>query len=244
LWPVDFSLDGYKAVFSHRRILSSYANTIFYTVVGTVNNVVVTVLAAYPLSRRDMQWKKFYMFLFTFTMFFGGGLIPTYILMTKLKFINTVWAMLIPGALSVYNMIIVRTFFMNSIPYELWESAQIDGCMDFEYLYKVIIPLAKPVIAVITLFYAVGHWNSYFSALIYLSNPKLHPLQLVLRDILVQNQIANNQFQNVDFMNAKQNLADLLKYSLIIVSSVPIIMLYPFVQKFFIEGVMIGSIKG
>ncbi len=244
LWPVDVGLDGYKAVFSHKRILTSFRNTIFYTSVGTMINVALTLIAAYPLSRRDMQWKKFYMFLFVFTMFFSGGLIPTYILMTQIKFINTVWAMLIPGAISVYNMIVVRTFIMSNIPNELLESAKIDGCSDIRYLFSIVIPLSKAVIAVITLFYAVGHWNSYFSALIYLNDPNLYPLQLVLRDILIQNEIANNEFKSLDFMAAKQNLADLLKYSLIVVSSAPIIALYPFVQKYFIKGVMIGSIKG
>lgn len=244
LWPVDFSLDGYRAVFSHKRILTSFRNTIFYTVAGTFINVTMTLIAAYPLSRPNLQWKKFYMFLFVFTMFFSGGLIPTYILMTQIGFVNTIWAMLIPGALSVYNMIVVRTFIMSNIPNELLESAKIDGCSDIRYLFSIVIPLSKAVIAVITLFYAVGHWNSYFSALIYLNNPDLYPLQLVLRDILVQNEIMSNEFHNVDFMVAKQHLADLLKYSLIVVSSAPIIAVYPFVQKYFIQGVMIGSLKG
>jgi len=244
LWPVDPGLDGYKAVFSHKRILTSFRNTIFYTSVGTFINVALTLITAYPLSRPNLQWKKFYMFLFVFTMFFSGGLIPTYILMTQIGFVNTIWSMLIPGALSIYNMIVVRTFIMSNIPNELLESAKIDGCSDIRYLFSIVIPLSKAVIAVITLFYAVGHWNSYFSALIYLNNPKLYPLQLVLRDILIHNEIASNEFKSLDFMAAKQNLADLLKYSLIVVSSVPIIALYPFVQKYFIQGVMIGSLKG
>ncbi|MEG6611838.1 carbohydrate ABC transporter permease [Pseudoclostridium thermosuccinogenes] len=244
LWPVDPSLDGYKAVFSHKRILTSFRNTVFYTVAGTFINVVMTLIAAYPLSRPRFQGKRFYMLLFVFTMFFSGGLIPTYILMTQIKFVNTIWAMLLPGALSVYNMIIVRTFILSNIPNELLESAKMDGCSDIRYLVSIVIPLSKAVIAVITLFYAVGHWNSYFSALIYLNNPKLYPLQLVLRDILVQNEIASNDFKSTAFMEAKQNLAALLKYSLIVVSSVPIIVVYPFAQKYFIKGVMVGSLKG
>lgn len=242
--PVEPSLEGYKAVFKHKNILSGYRNTIFYTVAGTLINVIMTLIAAYPLSRRDMQFKKFYMFLFVFTMFFSGGLIPTYILMTKIKFVNTVWAMIIPGALSVYNMIVTRTFIMTNIPLELLEAAQIDGCSDAKYFFMVVLPLSKAIIAVITLFYAVGHWNAYFGALIYLNEPKLYPLQLILRTILVVNQVNLSDIEDPELIAAKQGLADLLKYSLIIVSTAPILALYPFVQKYFIKGVMIGSIKG
>lgn len=245
LWPVDFSIEGYKAVFSHKNILTGYRNTLFYTVAGTCINVAMTMIAAYPLSRPDMQWKRFYSLLFTFTMFFSGGLIPSYILITQLHMVNTVWAILIPGALSVYNMIVARTFIASNIPKELLESAQIDGCSDVRYFFTMVLPLSKAVIAVITLFYAVGHWNSYFSAMIYLSDPELKPLQLILRDILIQNQLQSNEFsKGADLLTERQNLADQLKYALIVVSSVPIILLYPFVQKFFIKGVMIGSVKG
>jgi len=242
--PVEPSLEGYKAVFKHKLIVSGYRNTIFYTVAGTAINVAMTLICAYPLSRKDMQFKKFYMFLFVFTMFFSGGLIPTYILMTQLKFINTVWAMIIPGALSVYNMIVTRTFIMSNIPRELLEAAQIDGCSDAKYFFTVVLPLSKAIIAVITLFYAVGHWNSYFNALIYLNEPKLYPLQLILRQILVANQVNLSDIEDPELIAAKQGLADLLKHSLIIVSTVPILTLYPFVQKYFIKGVMVGSIKG
>ncbi|HOJ11002.1 MAG TPA: carbohydrate ABC transporter permease [Clostridiales bacterium] len=244
LWPVEPSLEGYKAVFRHKHIVSGYTNTIFYTFAGTLINVAMTMVAAYPLSRRDMQFKKFYMFLFVFTMYFGGGLIPTYILMTQIKFINTIWVMVIPGALSVYNMIVTRTFIMSNIPQELLEAAQIDGCSDAKYFFIIVLPLSKAIIAVITLFYAVGHWNSYFNALIYLNEPKRYPLQLILRTILVANQVNLSDIDDPELIAAKQGLADLLKYSLIVVSTVPILALYPFVQKFFIKGVMIGSIKG
>ena len=244
LLPVDPTLEGYKTVFAHRYIGSAYRNTIFYTVVGTVINIIVTVTCAYPLSRRDFPCRGFFMKLFLFTMFFSGGLIPTYILMSKIKFVNTVWAMLIPGALSVYNMILVRTFLQNSIPLELLEASQIDGCSDVHYFFRIMLPLSKPVIAVVTLYYAVGHWNSYFSAMIYLNDQQLYPLQLILRQILVANQISLEDLVDVEEMIAKQGLSDILKYALIVVSTAPILCVYPFIQRYFIKGVMIGSVKG
>ena len=182
--------------------------------------------------------------LFLFTMFFSGGLIPTYILISNLGFVNTIWAMLIPGALSVYNMILVRTFLTGNIPLELLEASQIDGCSDAKYFTAVLLPLSKPVIAVITLYYAVGHWNSYFNAMIYLSDMELYPLQLILRQILVASQINLSDMVDVESMVAKQGLADILKYALIVVSTVPILCMYPFIQRYFIKGVMIGSVKG
>lgn len=245
LWPVDFSLEGYRAVFSHRRILAGFRNTVFYTTAGTAINVVMTMICAYPLSRRDMQWRKGYMLLFSFTMFFSGGLIPNYILMVNLKLINKVWAVLLPGSISVYNMIVTRTFIQSNIPNEMLESSMIDGCSDIRYFFSMVLPLSKAVIAVITLFYAVGHWNSYFSAMMYLNDLELQPLQLILRDILVKNLLNSNEFSKAtDLMTERQNLADQLKYALIVVSSVPIILVYPFVQRYFIKGVMIGSVKG
>lgn len=244
LWPVDFSLEGYKTVFSHRYILSAYRNTLFYTVAGTCINLAVTMTCAYPLSRRDFPMRKFFTGLFLFTMFFSGGLIPTYILMSRIGFVNTIWAMLIPGALSVYNMILVRTFLNGSIPLELLEASQIDGCSDFKYFTSILLPLSKPVIAVITLYYAVGHWNAYFSAMMYLNDVQLFPLQLILRQILVANQISLNDLVDVESMVAKQGLADILKYALIVVSTAPIMCMYPFIQRYFIKGVMIGSVKG
>lgn len=244
LWPVDVSLEGYKAVFSHRRILMGFRNTIFYTFLGTLINVTLTMMAAYPLSRPDMQGRRFYSVFFMITMFFSGGLIPTYILIVNLKLVNTFWAVMLPGAVSTYNMIVARTFLQQNIPRELLESAMIDGCSDTRYFFSMVLPLSKAVLAVITLYYAVGHWNSYFSAMIYLSDQNLQPLQLILRDILVKNQLAGNDFKVSDLMTGKQNLANTLKYALIVVSSVPIILVYPMVQKYFMKGVMIGSVKG
>ena len=244
LWPVDPSLAGYRAVFSNPNILRGYGNTIFYTVVGTLINVSMTLIAAYPLSRRELPWKGFFMFLFTFTMFFGGGMIPTFLLINDLGMINTRWAMIIPGALSVYNMILTRTFMMSNIPNELLEASRIDGCSDFRFFFNITLPLSKAVIAVITLYYAVGHWNSYFSAFLYLSEKRLYPLQLILRDILVANSISSTEITDDAILAGKQGMADLLKYALIIVSSAPVIAMYPFVQKYFVKGVMIGSVKG
>lgn len=244
LWPVNPSLEGYKAVLTHRQIVSGYTNTIFYTVVGTLINLVVTFACAYPLSRKDFPFRKFFMVLFTFTMFFSGGLIPTYILITQIGMYNTRWVMIIPGALSVYNMILVRTFLMSTIPDELLESAQIDGCSDSYFFFRIVLPLSTAVIAVISLYYAVGHWNAYFNAMIYINKPELQPLQIILRNILISNQINMTEIQDAESLASKQGMSDLLKHALIIVSSAPIMAFYPFVQKYFIKGVMIGSIKG
>ena len=185
LWPVDFSLKGYAAVFTTEKVWIGFRNSIFYTVVGTFINIVVTMLAAYPLSRRDLKGRGVVTVIFTFTMLFSGGMIPTYLLVRDLRMINTVWAMLIPGAMSVYNVIIARTYIQSSIPFDLYESASLDGCTDDRYLISVVLPLAKPIIAVLVLWYAVGHWNQYFNAMIYLRDSNLLPLQIVLRNFLI-----------------------------------------------------------
>lgn len=244
LWPVDVSLEGYKTVFSHKLIGTAYRNTIFYTVVGTFINVSVTVICAYPLARNDFPMKRFFSVFFIIIMFFNGGMIPTYMVISDLHMINTVWAMLLPGAISVYNMILVRTFIKSSIPSALLEVSQIDGCSDIKYFVHILLPLSRPVIAVITLYYAVGHWNAYFNAMMYLNDQELYPLQIILRQILVANQINLNEMVDVEAMVAKQGLADVLKYALIVVSTAPILCVYPFIQRFFIKGVMIGSVKG
>ncbi|ULL19823.1 carbohydrate ABC transporter permease [Paenibacillus sp. H1-7] len=244
LWPIDPTLDGYSAVFKHKLIWSGFMNSIFYTVAGTAINVVMTILAAYPLSRKDFYGKNVFMFLFVFTMMFSGGLIPTYLVVKDLGLLNTTWSMLLPGALGVWNMIITRTYFQTTIPDELLEASQLDGCTDFQFIWKIVLPLSGPIIAVITLFYAVGHWNSYFNALIYLKNQNLYPLQLVLRDILVQNDVDLNMLMDVAEQAKREGLRELLKYSLIVVATVPLLVVYPFVQKYFVKGVMIGSLKG
>lgn len=244
LFPVEFSLEGYKAVFKNNMIVDGYANSIFYTIVGTAINVLLTLIAAYPLSRKDLPGKNIIMFIFSFTMIFNGGIVPNYILIRDLGMINTRWAMLLPGAISIYNMIVTRTFFQTNIPDELYEATSLDGGSDFRYFISVVLPLSKAVVAVISLFYALSHWNAFFNAFLYLNNKKLFPLQIVLRDILIASSIDPSVVMDPETMAARQGLADLLKYSLIVVASAPMICLYPFVQKFFIKGVMVGSIKG
>lgn len=242
-WPVEFSLDGYKTVFQNKMIGTAYFNTFFYTIVGTMINLAMTMMAAYVLARKNLPYKGFFMFLFTFTMLFSGGTIPNYMLIVNLKLYDTRWAMLLPGAISVYNMIIARTFIQN-IPNELYEAASIDGCSDARYFFTMVIPLSVTLLSVLTLYYAVAHWNSYFDAFLYLTNRKLYPLQIVLREILIANSINANEVVDDLTMSAKQGMADLLKFSLIIVSSLPVLVLYPFVKKYFLKGVMIGALKG
>ncbi|MDQ1908964.1 carbohydrate ABC transporter permease [Paenibacillus sp. GD4] len=244
LWPVEPGLKGYEAVFSNKAIWSGFANSLFYTVVGTIVNVVLTLMAAYPLARKDFIGRNLIMFIFVFTIMFSGGLIPNYMLVKDLGLLDTRWAMIIPSALSVFNVIITRTYFQTNIPNEMLEAAQVDGSTDWQFLTRIVLPLSGPIVAVISLFYAVNHWNSYFSALLYLKDRDLYPLQLVLRSILIQNQIDPSMVMSEEDLVARQGLADLLKYSLIVVATVPVLIIYPFVQKHFVKGVMIGSIKG
>ncbi|MGC4193246.1 MAG: carbohydrate ABC transporter permease [Thermomicrobiales bacterium] len=244
LWPVDVTLEGYKAVLRNPKIVTGFRNSLFYTVSGTFVSVVLTLLAAYPLSRRDLKGRGIIMGLFLFTMLFNGGLIPTYLTVRALGMINTPFAMILPTALSVYQVIITRTFFQTTIPDELLEAAHLDGCSDFRFVRDIVIPLSGPIIAVNALLYAVGQWNSFFNALIYLTDQSLFPLQLILREILVQNQMDVSQFGDIAKQMQRQNLQDLLKYSLIVVASLPVLIIYPFVQKHFVQGVMVGSLKG
>jgi len=244
LWPVDFSIEGYKRVFQYDRVWIGYRNTIFYTIVGTLNNVLMTMICAYPLARRELPGRKYFMFIFVFTMYFSGGLIPSYLLMKDIGYVNTIWAMIMPGAFSVYQMIVCRTFINSTIPGEMLEAAKIDGCSDFLYFVQFILPLSKAIIAVMTLQYAVGHWNSYFNAYIYLSNKNLFPLQVFLREILVMNQVSVSDFTDEETRQIMQGMADLLKYALIVVATAPIMCFYPFIQKYFVQGIMIGSLKG
>ena len=243
LFPVDFSLEGYKAVFRTNDVLIGYRNSLFYMVVGTIINLFMTLITAYPLSRDDLVGQGVIMKLFTFTMIFGGGMIPNYLLMKDLGFLNTVWAMLIPGAISVYNMIITRTFIRSNIPKEMLEAAQIDGCSDIQYFIKMVLPLSGAVIAVITLYYAIGHWNAYFSAFMYLNEKELYPLQIFLKNILVSNQVEADMIVD-EQVQSVEGIAEVLKYSLIVVAVVPVMIIYPFVQKHFVKGVMIGAVKG
>lgn len=243
LWPVNFSVSGYERVFNTDEIWIGYANTLYYTIVGTFVNVFVTMICAYPLARRGLPYKIF-SFLFAFTMLFSGGLVPTYLLARNLHLLNTRWALIIPGAMGVYQMIVTRTFLVANIPQELLEMSQIDGCNDFRFFWSFVLPLSKAVIAVTAMQYAVGHWNSWFSAFLYLSDDKKYPLQMMLRRILVMNQIKASDYVDEETLVAMEGMADLLKYSLIVVATVPILCAYPFIQKYFVKGIMIGSLKG
>jgi putative aldouronate transport system permease protein len=246
LLPVEPTLLGYEAIFKNKLLVSGVLNSLFYTAVGTFVNVILTILAAYPLSRSDLPGRYFLTFLFFFTLLFNGGLIPTYLVVRDLGLLNTRWAMILPTALGVWNVLIMRTYFSTSMPRELHEAAQLDGCNDFTYLWRIVLPLSGPIIAVVALFYAIGHWNAYFSALIYLTDKSLWPLQLVLRDILVQNQVDPGMLAGLDAKEIarRQDLRLLLKYSLIVVATVPLLTIYPFVQKHFVRGIMLGSVKG
>jgi putative aldouronate transport system permease protein len=242
-WPVDVSLEGYRAVFNYDMVWKGYANSLFYMIVGTIINVSLTIAAAYPLSRKDFIGGKFLTLLFAFTLIFSGGIIPTYLLVKELGMLDSRLALLIPGALNVFNVFVMMTFFRSTIPDEMMDSAKIDGCGNFRFLATIVIPLSGAVIAVVTLFYAVEHWNSFFDALLYLSSKDKYPLQIVLREILLLN-AGDELLVHVSDESQRLYLNELLKYSLIIVASLPLLIAYPFVQRFFVQGVMIGSLKG
>ncbi|NQX70737.1 carbohydrate ABC transporter permease [Paenibacillus alba] len=241
--PQQLTWDGYKKLFSDATIWIGFKNSLWYTVTGTMLNVVLTVMAGYALSRSDLVGRNAFMFLLVFTMFFGGGLIPTYLLVKDLGILNTTWAMILPNAVSVFNVIIVRTFFQSNVPAEVLESAMIDGCSNVKFFVKIAIPLAMPIVAVMVLFYAVGHWNSYFQALIYLKSNGMQPLQIILRNILIMNE--GSDLQNLlDGSQEQQKKLELMKYAIIIVSSLPMLILYPFLQRYFVKGALVGSLKG
>ena len=244
LKPIGFNFEAYKRVFKYEMVMRGYGNTLMYTAAGTTLNLVMTDLAAYPLSRRKLHGKGFVLGMMMVTMFFSGGLIPTYVTIRSLRLLDTFWVMILPGALSVYNTMLMRSFFITSVPVELEEAARIDGASHFKTLTQVILPVSKAILAVMVVFYAAGHWNNYFSGLIYLSTEEKYPLQLVLRAILIQNQMQEEMVIDVGDTYNRQMMAETLKYALIIVSSVPLLLLYPFVQKYFVHGVMIGSVKG
>ncbi|OXS54555.1 sugar ABC transporter permease [Cohnella sp. CIP 111063] len=244
LFPVEFSLKGYTAVLQNPRIWAGYGNSIFYMGFGTLISVALTIAIAYPLSKRTFYGRTFLMYLLIATMIFSGGLIPYYLVVKNLGLIDTRWALLLPQAIAVWQVFIARTFFQETIPEELNEAAEMDGCSDLRFLRSIALPLSKPIIAVLVLMYAVTAWNAYFDALIFLKSADLYPLQLILREILIQNSVDNSMMVDVRTMEARQGMKDLLKFSLIVVSSLPVLILYPFVQKHFVKGVMIGSLKG
>ena len=243
LFPVDFSLVGYRYILKYDAIWLGYRNTLFYTFAGTLINVAMTITCAYGLSLRGMRGRRFFTMLFTFTMIFSGGMIPNYLLMKDLRLLNTVWCMLLPGAISAYNLIVAKTFIENSIPGDLLEAARIDGCSDVRFFFSIVLPLSKAILAVLLLMYAAAHWNAYFNAFLYLTDKKLYPLQIFLRQILVQSNMSADML-DPEAMAQMQTLQQILKYAVIVVSTAPMLCLYPFVQKYFRQGVMIGSIKG
>jgi putative aldouronate transport system permease protein len=241
-FPLGIDLASYKEVLKNEMISIGYRNTVLYVGVGTCINLFMTILGAYGLSRKNLMFKNHVMFVITFTMFFSGGLIPTYLLVNSLKMVNTVWAMLIPSAMSAYNLIIMRTSF-QAIPDSLIEAAKIEGAGDVMILTRIIIPLSTAVIAVMVLYYGVANWNAWFNALIYLRERKFYPLQLVLREILIANDLSKMTENTLD-TSEKEYLSITIKYATIIISTLPILSVYPFIQKYFIKGVMIGAIKG
>lgn len=244
IWPQEFSFAGYRKIFANDTLWQGYQNSVLYLVVGTSINVVLTITGAYPLSRKDFYGYPFFMLVIVFTMFFSGGLIPVYLLVRGMGMVNTMWALIIPSAVTVWNLIITRTFFMQTVPEELREAAFMDGCSNIRFFVQMVLPLSKAIIAVMVLFYGVAHWNSFFSALIYLRDENMYPLQLVLRNILIQNQVQENfDLSDIDSSTTLQ-LAEQIKYGAIILASIPLLILYPFLQKYFVKGVMIGSLKG
>jgi ABC-type glycerol-3-phosphate transport system permease component len=246
LWPKKPTLTTFAMLFKSPLIVTGYLNTFFYASVGTVINLIMTVLCAYPLSREKFMGKNFIMLIFAFTMMFGGGMIPTYLLIKNLGLMNTRAVMLIPGAMSVWNMILARTFFQNTIPREMYESAELDGASHFRVLVRIVLPLSAPILAVLTLFYVVGHWNSYFDAMMYLQSRSLFNIQLVLRIAIssVENLFGSDMVSDLANMEQTLALREASKYGIIVISMVPVLVIYPFVQKHFIRGIMIGSIKG
>ncbi len=245
-YPKGVTLLGYEKLFQDATIWMGYRNTLFYTVVGTCLNVIVTVCAAYALSRRDLVGRKWLMKYFIFTMYFSGGLIPLYIQVGNMGLYNTRWVLIILGLLSVYNLIIARTFFETSIPDEMLEAAKLDGCSDLRFFVSIVLPLSHAIVAVLVVYYGVGHWNQYFNALIYVSKQEYYPLQIILREILIQSRQTEavvSEGQIAELME-RNKYAELIKYGVIVVSSLPVMILYPFAQKFFVKGVMLGAVKG
>lgn len=241
IWPAGFSLKAYRAVIDNPMIGVGYMNTLLYVTIGTVLNMVITSFAAYALSRKDVLWRNPIMFMIVFTMFFSGGLIPTFILIQDLGMMDTRWALILPGAMSAFNMIVMYTSF-QALPAALEESAKLEGAHDFTILFRIVLPISLPIVAVMILFYGVAHWNSWFPASIYLRNRDLFPLQLVLRDILIAN---DTQRMLVGARGSDQSyISDTIKYATIMMATVPILALYPFLQKYFVKGVLVGSIKG
>lgn len=244
LIPQGFNVEAYQRVFANPEIWIGYRNTLLYTIIGTFVNIALTMMGAYPMARKNFPWRRLCMMFFTITMFFSGGLVPMYLLVKNLGLYNSMWAVILPTAINVYNMIVARTFLESTIDEQIYESAHMDGCGNVRAFFSIVLPLSAPIIAVLILFYAVFHWNSYFEAMIYLKDRSLYPLQLFLREILVMNQSDNVMMDSIETDTSKFLVAEGVKYAVIIVSSVPVLMLYPFLQKYFVKGMMIGALKG
>ena len=244
LWPKQPTLIAYQEIFRSKLLINGYANSLKYTVLGTMINVILTIMCAYPMSRKDFIGRKLFMGIFVFTMIFNAPLIPTYLNIRNLKLLDTIWAIVLPGAISAYNMVIARTFFMNTIPDEMIEAAELDGASDLQVLFKLVLPLSRAIIAVLVLFYAVWHWNSYFEAFIYLNSEDKLPLQVVLRNIMANAKMIEQMANATVEQSQRLALVEVLRYAVIVFASLPVIALYPFVQKHFVKGVMIGSVKG
>jgi len=244
LTPSGFTLDGYARILQDQRIWTGYRNTLLYATIGTTINVTLTLTAGYALSRKDLPGRKWILLVIIFTMFFNGGMIPTFIVVRNLGLLDTMWAMVLPNAVHIWNLMITRSFFETTIPDELHEAASIDGCSTFRFFLQIVLPLSKAIIAVMVLFYAIIHWNTFFAALIYLTSPDRFPLQIILRNILLMNQPDAALVDDAVTLLERQRLSELIKYGVIVVASVPVLAMYPFVQRYFVKGVMIGSIKG
>ncbi len=243
-WPIGFNLDAYKRVLGSPMIMTGLLNTVFYAFFGTLINVFLTVTCAYPLSRKDFVGRGVFIGIFFFTMIFSGGMIPAYLNLRNLHILNTRWAMLLPGAMSVSNMIIARTYFATTIPVELYDAAEVDGASDFMVIRKIVVPLSVPIIAVQCLFYAVAHWNAFFNGMLYLNDPKLFNLQLVLRNIISNINLLNEKNESMTEAAKAAAFSEVLRYAVLVFASLPIMLVYPFVQKYFIKGIMVGTLKG
>ncbi|MFV0504454.1 MAG: carbohydrate ABC transporter permease [Lachnospirales bacterium] len=246
--PIGFTFDGYLEILEHKEVLRGFINSIIITVVGTSINLFLTLPTGYALSRPDFFYRKFVTYFYIITMFVNGGMIPTYLVVQQTGLIDTIWALIIPGAVSVFNMFVARTFFKTNIPKELLEAGLLDGCTNFKFFIKVALPLSGSLMAVLALYYGVGHWNAYFNSLLYITTPKKFPLQLVLRNILIDNSLNQSMSAmdqaSIEAIEKRRELVELMKYSLIVFSSIPVMLVFPFIQKHFVKGVMIGSVKG
>ena len=244
LFPKGFTIEGYQYILKDKRIWTGYFNTIIYTFFGTLLALVITIPAGYALSRRDLMGRNIIMKIVMFTKFFSGGLIPTYLIVSALGLVDTRYVLIILGSFNVFNLILCRTFFVNTLPHELQEAAEVDGCGIVRYFFSIVLPLSKAIIAIMVLYYAVGHWNSFFTSLIYVNDSSLYPLQMILRDILIKGQSIQADVADPEMLEYMRQIARTIKYGVIIISSLPVLVMYPMVQKYFVKGVMIGSVKG